>query len=90
MRKRLLRDASIVCWSRHIPTEIILVDDGSFDATGVMCDAFVIKRQNIRVIHKENGGQATARNLGIKNAHGEFVTFVDPDDIVSIAELTSS
>lgn len=60
--------------------EIILVDDGSPDRCGEMCDAFLQKDSRIRVFHKENGGQSSARNLGLDHMHGEYVAFVDSDD----------
>ena len=60
--------------------EIILVDDGSPDRCGVMCDVFAMEDSRIRVFHKENGGQSSARNLGLDNMAGEYVAFVDSDD----------
>ena len=60
--------------------EIILVDDGSPDKCGEMCDEFAKKDSRIRVFHKENGGQSSARNLGLDNMTGEYVGFVDSDD----------
>lgn len=60
--------------------EIILVDDGSPDRCGEMCDAFAKEDKRIRVIHKENGGQSSARNLGLDHMNGEYVGFVDSDD----------
>lgn len=60
--------------------EIILVDDGSPDKCGEMCDAFAEKDSRIRVFHKKNGGQSSARNLGLDNMTGEYVGFVDSDD----------
>lgn len=60
--------------------EIILVDDGSPDLCGEMCDAFQQEDSRIRVFHKENGGQSSTRNLGLDNMHGEYVAFVDSDD----------
>lgn len=60
--------------------EIILVDDGSPDRCGEMCDAYAQEDSRIRVFHKENGGQASARNLGLDRMSGEYVTFVDSDD----------
>lgn len=60
--------------------EIILVDDGSPDRCGEMCDAFAKEDPRIRVFHKENGGQSSARNLGLDNMTGEYVGFVDSDD----------
>lgn len=63
--------------------EIILVDDGSPDNCGVICDEFAEKDKRVRVIHKKNGGQAEARNVGLDMARGEYITFIDSDDYVS-------
>lgn len=60
--------------------EIILVDDGSPDACGSMCDDFALKDSRIKVIHKENGGLSDARNAGIDIATGRYIVFVDSDD----------
>lgn len=60
--------------------EIILVDDGSPDNCGKMCDDFAKQDARIRVIHKENGGQSTARNAALDIMTGEYVGFVDSDD----------
>lgn len=60
--------------------EIILVDDGSPDASGAICDEFAKQDTRIRVIHKENGGAATARNAGLDVMTGAYVAFVDADD----------
>jgi len=60
--------------------EIILVDDGSPDNCPQMCDAWAEKDSRIRVIHKENGGGAQARNTGLEYASGEYIAFVDSDD----------
>lgn len=62
--------------------EIILVDDGSPDACPEICDEYAAKDSRVRVIHKENGGLSDARNAGIKIATGEWLSFVDSDDIV--------
>ncbi len=62
--------------------EIILVDDGSKDGSGELCDRLAEKDPRIRVIHKENGGVSLARNVGLDNATGDFVAFVDGDDYV--------
>lgn len=64
--------------------EIILVDDGSTDGSGEMCDVYAKKHTNIKVIHKENGGLGSARNVGIKAAQGKYIGFVDSDDYVSM------
>lgn len=60
--------------------EIILVDDGSPDKCGSMCDEFAKTDSRIKVIHKENGGLSDARNVGIDVATGEYIVFVDSDD----------
>ncbi len=60
--------------------EIILVDDGSMDDSGILCDELAARESNIRVIHKENGGLSSARNAGIPLARGEYIQFVDSDD----------
>ena len=60
--------------------EIILVDDGSKDSSGIMCDSYILKDKRIKVIHKENGGLSDARNVGIDKAKGEYIVFIDSDD----------
>ena len=62
--------------------EIILVDDGSPDDCGAMCDAWAAKDRRIRVVHKKNGGLSDARNAGLQAATGSFVSFIDGDDLV--------
>ena len=62
--------------------EIVLVDDGSPDKSGIICDEYAKKDSRIIVIHKENGGQASARNLGVKNAKSDWLCFVDSDDAI--------
>lgn len=63
--------------------EIILVDDGSTDACGSMCDAYAVQDSRIKVIHKENGGLSSARNAALDIATGEFIGFVDSDDYIA-------
>lgn len=60
--------------------EVILVDDGSPDRSGVMCDDWAKKDSRVRVVHQENGGLSAARNTGIRNAQGEYILFLDSDD----------
>lgn len=62
--------------------EIILIDDGSTDTSGTICDQYQKKDSRIRVIHKKNEGCSIARNTGIKNATGDLIAFVDADDII--------
>ena len=60
--------------------EIVLVDDGSPDDCGLICDSYSEKDARIKVIHKENGGLAAARNSGVAASSGEWIMFVDGDD----------
>lgn len=62
--------------------ELLLIDDGSLDKSSKICDEYALKDSRIRVFHKENGGVSSARNLGLDNVRGEWVTFVDSDDWV--------
>lgn len=62
--------------------EILLVDDGSPDNSGKICDEYALHSTKIKAIHKENGGVSSARNCGIENASGEYIGFVDADDYV--------
>lgn len=60
--------------------EVLLIDDGSKDASGRICDEYALRDDRIRVFHKENGGVSSARNLGLEHARGEWITFCDADD----------
>ncbi len=62
--------------------EIFIVDDGSTDSTGALCDKLSAKYDNVTALHKENGGSSSARNLGIEHATGDYIGFVDSDDFV--------
>lgn len=62
--------------------EIFLVDDGSSDSSGKICDELAVKDKRFKVIHKTNGGLSDARNIALDQASGEYVTFVDSDDYI--------
>ena len=67
--------------------EILLVDDGSTDGSGLVCDELAAKYPQVRVIHQENGGASAARNRGIREAKGERILFFDADDTIDPAAL---
>lgn len=80
---------SILCQNTE-SFQIVLVDDGSTDASREICDRYAARYSNIQVIHKANGGLSSARNAGIAAAEGKYVTVVDSDDKIcsgSVAEL---
>lgn len=60
--------------------ELLLINDGSKDNSGTICDQYAVNDSRVRVFHKENGGVSSARNLGLENARGEWITFCDSDD----------
>lgn len=62
--------------------ELLLIDDGSTDDSGALCDQYVATYDKIRAFHKKNGGVSSARNLGLDNALGEYVMFLDSDDMM--------
>ena len=69
--------------------ELLLIDDGSPDRSGEICDEYAVKDSRVRVFHKENGGEVSARYEGWKNMSGEYLMFVDSDDVLSIDALES-
>ncbi len=79
----LARCVDSVCAQTYSNLEILLIDDGSTDGTGEMCDKYVTKDRRIKVFHKENGGSSTARNLGLQKAEGAYIGFVDSDDYIA-------
>lgn len=69
--------------STYITLQVILVDDGSTDCSGAICDAYAERDKRVTVIHKENQGLSEARNSGLSISKGEFIAFVDSDDVIS-------
>ena len=67
--------------------ELLLIDDGSKDCSGEICKEYAQKDSRVKVFHKENGGVSSARNLGLDNARGEWVTFVDSDDWIDVYSI---
>lgn len=62
--------------------EILLINDGSTDNCGLICDKYAVKDNRVRVIHKENGGLSAARNIGLGLANGHYIAFLDSDDYI--------
>lgn len=62
--------------------EVLLIDDGSSDSSGKICDYYCNEDNRVRVIHKDNGGVSSARNIGLKTAKGRWIVFIDSDDYV--------
>lgn len=73
---------SILCQT-YKNFEIILIDDGSSDNSGKICDEYLNRDERISVFHKKNQGLSEARNTGIKKAKGKYLTFVDSDDFIN-------
>ena len=73
----------------HTDLEVILVDDGSPDGCGAICDEYAAKDARVKVIHKENGGLSDARNAGLNVMRGAYVSFVDSDDWLELTALES-
>lgn len=67
--------------------ELLLIDDGSTDESGRLCDALAAREPRVRVFHRENGGAASARNFGLEQAAGEYAVFVDGDDLLEADTL---
>lgn len=70
--------------------ELLLVDDGSPDRCGEICDGYALRDPRIRVIHQANGGLSAARNSGLEAATGEYVAFIDSDDLIPAGYLTQA
>lgn len=80
--KYLRRCIDSILAQTFIDFELLLIDDGSKDSSGAICDEYAAKDPRVRVFHKENGGVSSARNAGLANARGEWISFVDSDDWV--------
>ena len=87
VRKYLCDCINSIISQSYSDFECILVDDGSTDGSGLICDEYAKKDGRIRVFHKENGGVSSARNVGLDNAEGEWVFFLDSDDLIPYEAL---
>lgn len=83
VEKYLSRFLESVASQTFIDYEVLLVDDGSPDSSGAICDEFSASHSGFRTIHKPNGGVSSARNRGIEEANGEWLLFFDSDDVVA-------
>ena len=87
--KYLHRCIDSILVQTYVNFELIIVDDGSNDSSGVICDVYEMRDARVRVFHKENGGVSSARNMGINNAKGEWIIFVDADDFLERSMLNA-
>ena len=78
--KKTLNSILLQSYSNY---EIVIVDDGSTDGSEVICDKFAANYDIVKVFHKPNGGVSCARNLGLENASGKYIAWVDYDDYVA-------
>ena len=82
VEKYLHRCIDSILAQTYTDYEVILVNDGSTDRSGAICDAYAAEHRCIRVIHQKNGGVAQARNVLVSAAQGDYITFVDSDDSI--------
>ena len=80
VEKYLNKSLDHVISQTYTNLEILLIDDGSTDKSGAICDEYAARDPRIRVIHKQNGGSSSARNVGIREATGAYIGFLDADD----------
>lgn len=85
----LQRCVDSILKQRHTNFELLLINDGSTDSSGAICDKYAKLDFRVRVFHQENRGVSSARNLGLDNARGEWITFVDSDDYVKDGYLVN-
>ncbi len=83
MEKYLERCVDSILAQTYANLEVILVDDGSADSSGAICDSYAERDNRIRVVHKANSGLSSARNAGLDIALGDYIGFVDSDDYIS-------
>lgn len=83
VEKYLAKCLDSVLVQQFLLWEALLVDDGSTDRSGIICDEYAAKDARFKVFHKSNGGVSSARNVGLDNARGEWIWFVDPDDWIA-------
>ena len=83
----LVRCVESILRQTYTNYEVLLVDDGSTDLSGKLCDEYAEKYEKIRSLHKENGGLSDARNYGLDYAKGNYVTFIDSDDYIGESYL---
>ncbi len=83
VRRHLQNCIESILQQTYTDYELILVDDGSPDNCGAICDRYAMECDKVKVIHKKNGGLSSARNAGLSVAQGEYITFVDGDDTVA-------
>lgn len=88
VEKYLYRCVKSILSQDYYDYEIILVDDGSTDGSGMICDELTEQHGHISVIHKPNGGQGSARNAGLNHAKGKYIWFIDSDDYISPHSLS--
>ena len=89
VEKYLYRCIDSILAQTYTDFELLLIDDGSKDKSGLICDEYAKKDSRIKVFHKENGGVSTARNIGLQYAQGEWLAFIDADDYVHFNFLAS-
>ena len=82
VERYIIKCIDSVIFQTYTNLEILLIDDGSTDESGKICDTYVKKDKRIKVSHKTNGGLSSARNCGLNHATGEYIAFIDSDDFV--------
>lgn len=82
--KYLMRCVDSILSQTYKDFELIMVDDGSMDSSGAMCDIIASQDSRVKVIHQQNAGAGAARNAGLATAEGDYVVFIDADDYVDI------